>query len=167
LNRTIGISLLLLILLTGSPGYAATVEASWIPVTKDVDGHPETISHYILYFGPEARPAEVNSPHNNSFEYENSRNVGRETTARQADLEPARTYYFAVTAVDIDGNISNYSPEARITIPAVPGSKTEPVVEKPAKEPEGGCATSGRQASLAVLLALVLIVFRKRLARLQ
>ena len=159
-----------LVLLTGSSARAATVEADWDPVTKDLDGHPETISHYILYSGLKPRPAEVLSPGNDDFEYDDSQNVGGETTARQADLEPSRTYFFAVTAVDIDGNISNYSKEAHITIPAVGEGLTKPVVEKTAKEPEGGCAAAGRgplKPGLVAFLALLLVVFRQRLGRLQ
>ena len=96
---------------------AAVVEASWDAVVLDVDNQPETISHYLLFYGPTPRPAGVVHPGDGSFHYFGQRNVGTVLTARLDDLPGGQRVYFAAVAVDTSGNLSNYSAEVAVDLP--------------------------------------------------
>jgi MYXO-CTERM domain-containing protein len=106
-----------LVILFSFPAAAATVEASWNAVTQDVNDQPETISHYILYYGETARPGNVTHPSDGAFSYDQNVNVGNIVQVERSDLISGRTYYFSVAAVDTGGNISNYSSEVDIVAP--------------------------------------------------
>ena len=108
----------IVLLIISGPAVAVTVDISWEPVTLDMEGKPETISHYVLYFGTSARPAGVSSPSDQSFSYQGSENVGNVVKIQRGDLLGGRTYYFSVSAVDINGHVSNYSDEVSIVTPA-------------------------------------------------
>ncbi len=98
---------------------AVNVQATWDPVTLDVQGGPENISHYVLYWGLTARPGDVVSPGDGRFSYDAQANVGNVTSVQRQGLLGGRTYYFAVAAVDRDGNISDYSAEVSVTLPDI------------------------------------------------
>ncbi len=93
--------------------YGATVRVSWNPNNEpDLDG-------YKVYYGTL------------SGTYAQVLDVGEVTSADVGSLGEGRTYYFAVTAYDIDGNESGFSNEAFILIPDSggdePGGDTPPV----------------------------------------
>ncbi len=93
--------------------YGATVKVSWNPNSEpDLDG-------YKVYYGTL------------SGTYAQVLDVGAVTSADVSSLGEGRTYYFAVTAYDIDGNESGFSNEAFILIPDSggdePGGDTPPV----------------------------------------
>ncbi|MEQ8859921.1 MAG: hypothetical protein RIC56_14860 [Pseudomonadales bacterium] len=78
----------------------------WEPPTQNIDGSPLTdLAGYVMYWGRESR------------RYGSSAVINDPTVTRwEANLPPG-TYFFAVTAVDADGNESDYSNEVRRTIP--------------------------------------------------
>jgi len=159
---------------------AATIEASWNPVTLDIDGQPESVSHYVLYWGQTSRPGDVVHPSDSTFTYDNQRNVGNVTQVQQADLIAGQTYYFAVAAVDVSGNLSAYSTEVSVTLPADDdGGPEDGGIEDGGVDAgpdagdsgqagdeasgdqgggsvEGGCGCSGHNAQDAGLLLLLL-----------
>ena len=106
------------LLLVSGPVSAASVTASWDPVTLDVDGHPESISHYMLYYGRTPRPAGVTHPGDGAFAYDHVVNVGNVNQVQRADLTGGLTYYFSVAAVDASGNQSAYSDEVQLEVPS-------------------------------------------------
>lgn len=114
MNKVTASALMLLVATTAS---AASVVARWDPVTLDVEGHPESVSHYMLYYGETARPAGVTHPGDGTFGYDHTVNVGDMTEVRCEDLIAGRTYYFAVAAVDTSGNLSAYSDEVGVDVP--------------------------------------------------
>lgn len=126
--------LLLIILLPAGAG-AVNIEATWDPVTLDVQGGAENISHYVLYWGLTARPGDVVSPGDGRFSYDSQANVGNVTSAQRQGLLGGRTYFFAVAAVDRDGNISDYSAEVSVTLPDIDSG---PVDGGPDGGPDGG-----------------------------
>src|SRR6266508_1971000 len=86
------LTLVLLLLLCKSPAFAADVRLAWDP-------NPETtLSGYKLYFGTASR------------DYATVINVSKSTTYTVTGLVSG-TYYFAVTAYDIQGNESGFSNE--------------------------------------------------------
>ena len=110
--------LILPVLLLALPASAADVQASWDPVTLDEQGGPESVAYYMLYWGQTSRPAMVNRPGDPNFSYDQSQNVGLNTSSQQSGFTPGQTYYFAVAAVDIAGNTSAYSAEVTVVIPS-------------------------------------------------
>ena len=89
---------------SSSPG-AATL--SWTPPTENVDGTAlDGISYYNIYYGREignyTNTVRVDNPGLTEYMIEN--------------LPGNNTYYFVVTAVDIDGNESGYSNVASKTL---------------------------------------------------
>ena len=91
------LTLVLLLLLCTSPAFAADVRLAWDP-------NPETtLSGYKLYFGTASR------------DYATVINVAKSTTYTVTGLVSG-TYYFAVTAYDIQGNESGFSNEVLTTI---------------------------------------------------
>ena len=169
-----------LALALASPASAADVQATWDPVTLDVQGGPETVDHYVLYWGETSRPGNITQPGDPRFTYDQSQPVGNNTSSQQSGFTPGQTYYFSVTAVDIGGNISAYSTEVTVVIPSDqdggtdaggqdagggdepgtdsggPGADEEVVVEGGC-----GCSTGSGAGSILALLAL-LLVRRKR-----
>ena len=88
---------------TISQAAAATVSLAWDPSTS------QNISGYKLYMG------------NASGAYDTSITLGNQTTYTVSDLS-AGTWYFAVTAFDVDGNESDFSNEVSQTINASGGA---------------------------------------------
>ncbi len=99
------------LLLFSAPASGQSAVASWDPVTLDVLGGPETIDHYTLYYGTTSRPGGVVHPSDGAFAYDTLIDVGNVIQYRVDNLTNNTTYYFAVAAVDIGGNVSDYSAE--------------------------------------------------------
>jgi len=79
--------------------FGAVVRISWSGNTEsDLDG-------YKVYYG------------NSSKQYLGSLDVGDTTSVDVSNLGEGLTYYFAVTAYDVNGNESGYSQEVSIAIP--------------------------------------------------
>lgn len=155
---------------------AADVQATWDAVTLDEQGQPESVDHYVLYWGQTSRPGAVTRPTDGSFSYDQSQPVGNNTSSQQSGFTPGQTYYFAVAAVDLGGNISAYSAEVTVTIPGdqdggtdagtdgggqdaggdEPGADEEIVVE-------GTCGCSGATDTDLWLVALLAIPFVRRI----
>jgi MYXO-CTERM domain-containing protein len=112
------IALIVAALLLAAYASAADVQASWDPVTLDEQGNPEEVDHYILYWGRTSRPQNVTRPGDPNFSYDQSQDVGNTTSSQQSGFNPGQTYYFAVVAVDVTGNVSAYSTEATVVIPS-------------------------------------------------
>ena len=112
------ITIVFCLLIVAFTAEAADVQASWDAVTLDEQGGPENISHYMLYWGPVSRPVSVTRPGDPGFSYDQSQNVGNNTSSQQSGFNPGQTYYFAVAAVDYSGNTSTYSDEVIVNIPS-------------------------------------------------
>ena len=97
--------------------FAADVRATWDPVTLDEQGGQESVDHYMLYWGQTSRPGTVTRPTDGAFSYDQSQDVGNNTSSQQSGFTPGQTYYFSVAAVDLTGNISAYSAEVTVVIP--------------------------------------------------
>lgn len=126
---------------------AAEVLVRWEPVEQDVEGAAESISHYLLHLGRSPRPADVVHTSDGSFVYERVINAGDQTEHRFEDLKPG-TWFFAVTAVDTEGNLSDYSTEIRLGVPDEQGRipaplpvPPRPAIEQPSGA-DGGCASA-------------------------
>lgn len=76
--------------------YAAQVTLEWNANTE------QDLAGYIIYQGTSSR------------DYDASMDVGNWTSTTIANLENNKTFYFAVTAYDTDGNESGYSNEVCI-----------------------------------------------------
>ena len=111
--RVISIVIVLLFCSTGA--VAATIEASWNEVTVDIQQDPENISYYIFYWG--LSPRTTVHPSDQNFQYDSSFSVGNVLQVQQSGLNTGQTYYFAVVAVDSNGNVSDYSQEISFVIP--------------------------------------------------
>jgi len=81
------------------PAAAAQVTLAWDPNTE-----PE-IAGYKIYWGP------------SSGNYTNSKDAGNNTSCTVTGLEEGKTYYFAATAYNGDGNESNFSNQISYAIP--------------------------------------------------
>lgn len=155
---------------SGSAARAAEVLVSWEPVTQDVEGAAETISHYLLHLGRSPRPPGVVHTSNGSFRYERVVNSGAQTEHRFGDLKPG-TWFFAVTAVDTEGNLSDYSTEIRLGVPDEQGHipPPVPVAPRPATgqaapaEAAGACASAGNPTGPGWLLGLLFGLALRRL----
>ncbi len=91
---------------SGSPAASSSVTLNWEAPGTRVDGTAmaiEDIAGYKLHYG------------SSSGSYTGSIDVGNSNSYTMEDL-PAGTYYFAVTAYDLNGNESAYSPEVSGTI---------------------------------------------------
>lgn len=157
LARTLGTALLLLV---SHPALGADVKATWQPVNKDVSGADDSISHYLLYLGRTPRPAEVSHPGDGTFSYEKVLNAGRSTRHLVTGVEPG-TWFFSVSAVDMDGKLSEYSDEVKIELPDKDGKvpPPRPMAKKSSKapkikNPDTGCSTAEPPASISLLLLL-------------
>jgi hypothetical protein len=82
---------------------------SWVPSSAT------NITGYKIYCGTV------------SHSYTNMVTVGNTTNATISGLVPARTYYFAATAVDGAGNESGYSIEVSYVMPVTAATLTEAV----------------------------------------
>jgi hypothetical protein len=82
-----------------SAAYAASVGLAWDPNTEP------GISGYKIYWGP------------SSGNYTASKDVGNNTSGTITGLEEGKTYYFAATAYNGDGNESGFSSQISYTIP--------------------------------------------------
>jgi Cys-rich repeat protein len=94
---------------------AASIRAKWNAVTQDIEGNPENIKGYTLFWGLQKRPSNVTHPNDTSFSYDSNLDITG-TQATISGLKPNTTYYFAVCAQDQAGNISNYSSEVEFKI---------------------------------------------------
>jgi hypothetical protein len=91
----------ILCFLSSGVAHAASVTLAWDrSQEKDVAG-------YRVYQGK------------NSHHYTTMISVGNSTTCTVTNLEPGKTYYFAVTAYDTSGNESSFSQEVAYTVPFV------------------------------------------------
>lgn len=153
---------------------AADVRASWDAVTLDEQGGQENISHYMLYWGQASRGS-VTRPGDPGFSYDQSQNVGDNTSSQQSGFTPGQTYYFAVAAVDLSGNTSAYSAEVTVVIPSDQdggvdagtdaGGQDAGGDEPPADEEivvEGTCGCSAVANTDLWLFALLAIPFVRR-----
>jgi hypothetical protein len=111
------IVLVLGLMLIGTPVFAQSAVASWDPVTLDILGGPETIAYYTLYYGTSSRPGNVIHPSDGSFAYDTLQDVGNVTQRQVDNLTNGVTYYFSVAAVDVGGNVSDYSAEVPYVVP--------------------------------------------------
>jgi Fibronectin type III domain len=85
---------------------AGQMRLAWESPTTKADGTPLTdLAGYKLYYGLTSRT------------YDFLKTVGNQTTYALSDLEPGRTYYFAVTVYDASGNESPFSNEVHVTVP--------------------------------------------------
>ncbi len=144
---------LLLAAPAGEP--AGTVELRWRAVERDTQGGPETVSHYLVHYGRRPRPAGVVHPHDSTFRYQQVRNA-RGRTALTLPRPAPGTWFFAVVAVDTEGNPSAYSAEVALEVPDAAGRVPAPL--PPPAPPAGadeaatgghasqGCATAGAAA---------------------
>lgn len=73
------------------------VTLRWRPVTRDVEGNPEKVKGYRVYYGTEP-----------DF-YPFYRDAGSSPQFHAIGLVPGSTYYFVVTAYDSNGNESGFS----------------------------------------------------------
>jgi MYXO-CTERM domain-containing protein len=86
--------------------HAQSARASWNAVTLDINGLPESISGYHIYYG-----TSQGGPYSQGF------STGDVLQTQVDDLQNNQTYYFVVTAVDQAGNESGYSNEDSYTVP--------------------------------------------------
>ncbi|MBW2700531.1 MAG: hypothetical protein JRF33_06895 [Deltaproteobacteria bacterium] len=161
--------LFLLILGASAELHAAEVEASWDAVVLDVDNQPETISHYLLFYGPTQRPASVVHPGDGSFQYAGQRNVGTVLTANLEDLPGGQRVYFSAVAADTSGNLSNYSAEVAVDLPedSDGGTSWDAGTQPDAgsvdeTEIEGGCGCGGDPATALWMLVFAPFAARRR-----
>jgi hypothetical protein len=81
----------------------ARLQLTWSPVTEDVNGGPETVTHYTVHRGSEAffTPSAGNA-------------IGQSSTTSYLDGfdtlgDPGTNYFYVVCAVDVGGNVSDGS----------------------------------------------------------
>ena len=88
---------------------AAQTSLTWTPPTTNTDGTPVTdLAGFKLYVG------------NASGSYQQSIDVGNQTSYTLSALNDGATYYFAVTAYDTTGFESAFSSELSKSFPALP-----------------------------------------------
>jgi hypothetical protein len=88
-----------------SVGVLGSVTLSWQAPAENVDGTPLTdLAGYEIYYGQESRNY-----------YDSVYVDGRSTTSKTLQLPPG-SYYFAMTAWDVEGNESAYSNEVIKTV---------------------------------------------------
>jgi hypothetical protein len=80
-------------ILTSSLAHSFQLSLTWDP------NNEPNIAGYKVYYGTV------------SSDYKFNVDVGKNTIVTISDLELSKTYYFAVTAYDVDGNESNFSAE--------------------------------------------------------
>jgi hypothetical protein len=129
------------VLIAGTFIFAFCTSAFAYQLTLEWDSNVEQdLAGYIVYYGTASR------------DYDYDVDVGEETSCTISNLYSGVTYYFAVTAYDIDGNESDYSPE--ITYPNFASGSGG-----------GGCfisiASNGHSPAygLMAILGLVLTIF--------
>jgi hypothetical protein len=165
----IGAAWLLLAAPAGQP--AATVQLRWQPVERDTQGGPETVSHYLVHYGRRPRPAGVAHPHDDGFCYQQVRNAGGRTALTLPRPAPG-TWFFAVVAVDIEGNPSAYSAEVVLEVPDAAGRVPAPLPppappagpDRPAASDDrsDGCATADAAGPWGWLIGLAWLAGRRR-----
>jgi hypothetical protein len=111
------IVLVLGLMLLCTPAFGQSAVATWNPVTVDINNDPETIAYYTLYYGTSSRPGNVLHPSDGAFAYDAIQDVGNVTQYQVDNLTNGDTYYFSVVAVDIGGNVSDYSSETSYVVP--------------------------------------------------
>jgi hypothetical protein len=99
----IAVALLSLITLIATPGHGAQVQLAWNASTNTGDLSPTNLVGYRLYYGL------------SSGNYHVILDVGNALSAALDGLEDGRTYYFAVTAYDIEGFESDFSNKVGMT----------------------------------------------------
>ena len=155
---------------------ADDIQATWDAVTLDEQGGQESVDHYMLYWGQTSRPGTVTRPTDGGFSYDQSQDVGNNTSSQQSGFTPGQTYYFSVAAVDLTGNISAYSVEVTVVIPGGQDGGTDAGTdgggqdaggdEPPADKEivvEGTCGCSGATNTGLWLIVLLGFPFVRRI----
>ena len=96
------------LILASAIAYSATMTLAW-----DANSEPE-VTGYKVYYGAE------------SGNYSYAVDIGNYTSCTVSDLEPGKTYYFAVTAYDIENNESAFSEEIQYEVPSSADRKAMP-----------------------------------------
>jgi len=99
---------------------AAEASLSWVQPNSNTDGTPIDLAGYLLYLG--------NAPGS----YQQSVDIGNQTSHTLVGLSEGATYYFAVTAYDTGRNESAFSNEVSKSFPAAPPSYVIPGPGDPA-----------------------------------
>ena len=102
------VSLIVVFISLSGAAYASQVALAWDP------NHESDLSGYIVHYGPESR------------NYEFSVDVGKNESVVISGLVMGKTYYFAVTAYDLDQNESDFSTEITYK---VHGFKSSPWIQ--------------------------------------
>ena len=155
--------LVLSILVLSSQAAAFDVRIRWEAVTQNTNDQAVAISHYVLYYGNISRGV-VAHPAEAPLSYDHTTNVSNATEISVQGLDDAKTYFFAVAAVDQDGAYSNFSGEAVVTKDGVqnPADQVDPISTN-GKEGSGGCGCGAADGGgSAALLLLGLFWLRKR-----
>ena len=146
--------LVLSILVLSSQAAAFDVRILWDAVTQNSNDQPVTISHYVLYYGNVSRGV-VAHPAEAALSYDHTTNVSNATEISVQGLDDAKTYYFAVAAVDGDGAYSNFSGEAVANKDGVQNpvdlADPNPINAKNGSR-ECGCGATDGGGSVALLL---------------
>jgi hypothetical protein len=100
----IAVALLSLITLITTPGHGVQVHLAWNASTNTGGPSPTDLVGYRLYYGL------------SSGNYHVTLDVGNALSAALDGLEEGKTYYFAVTAYDLEGFESDFSNEVSMTI---------------------------------------------------
>ncbi|HUT99861.1 MAG TPA: fibronectin type III domain-containing protein [Myxococcota bacterium] len=99
--------ILILVALLSTPRVLAqSARAGWNAVTLDINGQPEPIFGYHIYYG-----TSQGGPYDQGF------STGNVIQTQVDDLQNGQTYYFVVTALDGAGNESGNSNEDSYTVP--------------------------------------------------
>jgi len=136
------LALTLLVFATLAPAHAeaARVALQWqasVPTAQDRD------LRYVVFTGPESRPANIHHPEDKGFRYPQMRPVKRATRWILEDLQPGERRVVAVIAIDDLGRSSNYSDEIIVKLEqsetgmqlqVSPGTKNAPSGNKDAKD---------------------------------
>jgi hypothetical protein len=117
---------LLVLLLAGAGAHGTTVQVSWDPNTEP------HLAGYKVYLGTSSRA------------YTSQTDVGKTTLCTVSNLEPGRTYYFAITAHDGNGAESDFSTEVTAAIPAtIPAQNRAPTAQDGSITVNPGAASTG------------------------
>ena len=114
--KTVCLLVIIVVLASTNLGWAATVVLRW-----EANSEPD-LEGYTLHYRT--------TPHG---PYTETRSIDKDATTLRLDLSPetTSTYYFALTARDTSGNVSDYSTEVTATISVLPGKPGVPTLVLP------------------------------------